>query len=115
MKDQWRKFTALIRIARAMTQHQKTLTGVLPAPKVKYVDIPPPDAIAKLCQPTGDEDLDNLNMILIDLIQRGLLKAVHAEHEETFRYLATEAGHKYVEEHLGIAVEKFLQGIFGDN
>lgn len=32
------------------------------------------DAVAELCQPTGDEDMDFLYATLIDLLQKGHLK-----------------------------------------
>lgn len=114
---------SLTRLRNAVSRYRK---GSFAAPdpnrsparnaETVYIDVPSPDAIAILCQPTGSEQLDFIHSIIIDLIQMGLLKAVRTGNgDSAIGYLATEAGNRYVQEHLGLAVDAFLNGIFNDN
>ena len=82
--------------------------------KTEYVPVSKPDAISELCLPTGDEQLDNLHVILIDLLQRNFIAAVRMDEDQTLRYYATDSGKKYVKEHLQDAVETLLERILGD-
>lgn len=86
-----------------------------PAPPAgtSYVPVSRPDAIAELCLPTGEEQMDTLHMILIDLIQKNFIGAVRFP-DQTLRYYATESGQKYVEEVLQENVEALLERILRD-
>jgi hypothetical protein len=85
-----------------------------PVSKAEYVPVSKPDAISELCLPSGDEQLDNLHVILIDLLQRNFIAAVRMDEDQTLRYYATDSGKKYVKEHLQDAVETLLERILGD-
>ena len=87
-----------------------------PAPNVNkaYIPVSKPDAIAQLCFPTGDEQLDYLHVILIDLVQKDLIGVVRTENDPTLRYFATQTGKEYVETHFKQTIEALLGRIFGD-
>lgn len=86
---------------------ESNLSPASPA-ETGYVPVSRPEAIAELCLPTGEEEIDNLHMILIDLIQKNLIGAVRFP-DQSLRYYATESGRKYVEEVLGEALERILR------
>lgn len=81
--------------------------------RTEYVPVSRPDAIAELCLPTGEEQMDALHMILIDLIQKNFIGAVRFP-DQSLRYYATESGQKYVEEVLQGNVEALLERILRD-
>lgn len=84
-----------------------------PSAEIVYVPVSRPDAIAELCLPTGEEQIDVLHTILIDLIQKNFIGAVRGP-DQTLRYYATESGRKYVEEVLQENVEALLERILRD-
>lgn len=75
--------------------------------------MPVPEVIAELCIPSGDQRVDFVHSILIDLIQHGYIRAVRNV-EKGLGYLATDEGHKYVEETLSQQVDEFLGVMFND-
>lgn len=79
-----------------------------------YVPVSKPDAIAKLCIPTGDELMDEVHTVLIDLLQKDLIYAVCTEDDPMLRYSATSAGKQYVEDQLQQAVDDMLGRMFDD-
>lgn len=79
-----------------------------------YLPVSKADAIARLCVQTGDERIDDIHSVLIDLIQQDLIYAVCTEDDPTLRYSATELGMSYVRNHLQNAVDDLLGGIFDD-
>lgn len=85
----------------------------VPPVGTEYVPVTRPDAIAELCLPTGDEQMDSLHMILIDLIQKNFIGAVRFP-DHTLRYYATDSGKKYVEDVLQGNVEALLERILRD-
>lgn len=66
-----------------------------------YTDVTVPDAVGELSVPTGDERLDFLHTILIDLLQKNFIRGVRMG-DGSLSYLATDAGRSYVAEQLGI-------------
>lgn len=79
----------------------------------KVVDLP--EAVAELCIPTGDAQLDYINVILIDLMQRGYIQAVKFNGDHCLRFMPTAAGHAFVEQYLNGLVDQFLEVTFRDN
>jgi hypothetical protein len=127
MEERWRRFTSTIRkhlsqISPDAASPSQTVSPAVPAPspspapdaKPVYIPVSKADAIARLCLLTDDPQLDHLHVILIELIQKDLIGAVHAETDDTLRYFATENGKKFVDEHLHQAVDALLERIFGD-
>lgn len=125
MEEPWQRFISILRsslsrirrdaASRSSRESPAAPTqGMSPASpaKIHYVDVSSADAIAQLCVSTGSEDLDFVHTILIDLIQKKLIRAVYWN--GALGYLATEAGHEYVNKYFGEAVEQFLGVMFGD-
>lgn len=126
MEKPWRPFTStgrkLTRLLNAASRSRKGSSAAQelnqsPASNAgtTYTEIGIPEAIAELCLPTGDEHLDYLHVILIDLVQKGFIQAVRVPEDTHLRYIATQAGKQFVEEQLQYSVDEFLQGMTGDN
>lgn len=125
MEESWKRFTF---IGRKLTQLRNAafpsppvspaapVPSPSPAPRaeISYIPVSKADAIAKLCEPTGDELLDEIHIVLIDLLQRDYIYAVCTATDPALRYSATDAGKKYVEENLQQAVDDLLGRIFDD-
>jgi len=126
MEERWKQFTStgrkLTRLLSAAFQYRKASPV---APELNqspasnagpaYTEIGKAEAIAELCLPTGDMNLDNLHVILIDLIQKGFIQAVRITEDPHLRFIATEAGKQFVEDKFGEAVDTLLERIFNDN
>jgi hypothetical protein len=69
-------------------------------PTPALVGVVKADAIAELCMPTGDVQLDGIHVALIDLIQSGLIECVRDD-AGNLRFGTTPAGKQRVQEILG--------------
>lgn len=114
-----RKLTQLLNAAFRSRKDQSAVPGLNRSPastaNQTYIPVSKADAIAELCVPTGDEQIDYIHVILIDLIQKDLIGAVRTENDNTLRYYATSTGKKFVEEHFQGAIDTLLERIFGDD
>lgn len=112
-----RKLTLLRNAASRFRLGSRAAATLNPSPAppagTVYVPVSRPDAIAELCLPTGEEQIDTLHMILIDLIQKNFIGAVRFP-DQTLRYYATESGRKYVEGVLQENIEALLERILRD-
>lgn len=108
-------FTRLPKLLRLRRESPAAPTsGQSPAStaKTKYPEVPLSSAVAELCAETGNEKQDFVNNVLIDLLQKGRIKAVRVEGE--LGYLPTYEGIKYLNDTLAEMVDDALEGIFGD-
>lgn len=115
-----RKLTQLLNAVSRSRKDQFAAPELNPSPvstaNLTYIPVSKPDVIAQLCIPTGDEQIDHIHVILIDLVQKDLIGAVRIKDgDNTLRYYATQAGKKFVGEQFQEAIDTLLERIFGDD